>query len=379
MPRETFPSLSEYPVEDAMSEIPGSFASVREFAAYTTDPRHIIRGVTFLSPKDRFTLENGWEVFATTETDFSIIWFAIPPDSMNDSRGWRCIKFLNPDQINISGTRASSRFEREIGALQRYQDIPPWLRVSGVAYEAHPFAEELDQPEILYPLLVTHFCNPPLTMETLCTSIAFRRLRRYPPFIAAFGINAALALKGPQREGRAHRDTSLQNAFFTPHGTSAFTFFDTGIITDPDHRLTETGILLGTAGIMSPEQIKSPWALDYRSDIYALGCCLFRLAARHGEYPFGSTTDVERAAPILLRHLNVEPPFEDIADTDPRLADVIRQCLRKRRDRRPQSLEDIVQQLIPIVRGTGAEQLVPQEILSMSDFMDVELDELFTS
>lgn len=378
MPEETIPSLSESPVEDALAEVPGVFTSVRGFAAYTTDPRHIIDGVTFLPPKEMFTLENGWEVFATTETDFSIIWFARPPDSLNDSRGWRCIKFLHPDQINACGTRASSRFEREIGALRRYQNIPTWLRVSDVAYEAHPFAEELDQPEILYPLLVTHFCNPPLTMETLCSSIAFHKLRCYPPFIAAFGINAALALKGPQREGRAHRDTSLQNVFFTPHGTSAFTFFDTGIITDPDHRLTETGILLGTAGVMSPEQIKSPWALDYRSDIYALGCCLFLLASRHGEYPFGSTADANQAAPILLQHLNVEPPFEDIAGTDPQLADVIRQCLRKRRDRRPQSLEDIVQQLLPIVRGTDAERLVPQEILHAPDFMDVELDELFS-
>ncbi len=53
-------------------------------------------------------------------------------------------------------------------------------------------------------------------------------------------------------------------------------------------RLTETGVIVGTAFYMSPEQIQEDPGLDQRTDIYSLGCILFEMLT--GEPPYSGTT-----------------------------------------------------------------------------------------
>ena len=67
-------------------------------------------------------------------------------------------------------------------------------------------------------------------------------------------------------------------------------------------KLTRTGMTIGTASYMSPEQASGAADLDGRSDIYSLGCVLYEMLA--GEVPFTGPT-IES---IVRQHLIAEPP-----------------------------------------------------------------------
>lgn len=67
------------------------------------------------------------------------------------------------------------------------------------------------------------------------------------------------------------------------------------------HRVTETGVVVGTPSHMSPEQTRG-YALDGRSDIYSLGVILYELLT--GELPFVARTTMD----LLLAKLEREPP-----------------------------------------------------------------------
>jgi len=78
--------------------------------------------------------------------------------------------------------------------------------------------------------------------------------------------------------------------------------------------LTVVGTKMGTEFYTAPEQRESPENADFRSDIYSLGVCLYRLISRKGfpEGNFPSVEDINPQTPkglnaIILKCLNHEP------------------------------------------------------------------------
>lgn len=112
----------------------------------------------------------------------------------------------------------------------------------------------------------------------------------------------ALGLETAHRAGIIHRDIKPSNIIINDEGK--------GIITDfglshqaHDERLTNEGVVLGTADYLSPEQIKGE-ALDGRTDIYSLGIVLYELLAGVTPFQGDDLTDV------MYRHLN--EPLPDV-------------------------------------------------------------------
>lgn len=111
----------------------------------------------------------------------------------------------------------------------------------------------------------------------------------------------ASALAYAHARGVVHRDIKPSNIMVTPEGKVKLMDFGIAKVVG-DHRLTMTGVALGSIHYMSPEQIQnSDGEFDQRSDIYSLGILLYETAA--GRRPFDGETQYD----ILDAHLHGNP------------------------------------------------------------------------
>lgn len=148
-----------------------------------------------------------------------------------------------------------------------------------------------------------------------------------------------------------HRDLKPGNIMVVPdptiHGGERHKLLDFGIakLTDADRARnldidiqTSAGVQLGTVPLMSPESFRQGQAQGPETDVYALGCMLYRCIA--GNYPFTSeaNSDIE----VATRHLYDDPiPLTSEDPSVPQdVADIIHRMLDKERVKRP-SMQEI--------------------------------------
>jgi WD40 repeat protein len=105
-------------------------------------------------------------------------------------------------------------------------------------------------------------------------------------------------------QGVIHRDIKPSNIMLTREGVAKLTDFGIARGIDTAKR-TRTGIALGTAAYMSPEQIQGA-KLDHRTDIYSMGITLYEMLT--GRVPFGRPKDSDSDFPILTAHTTQPPP-----------------------------------------------------------------------
>jgi serine/threonine-protein kinase len=178
----------------------------------------------------------------------------------------------------------------------------------------------------------------------------------------------AKALVEAHAKGVIHRDLKPENIMVRvlPDGESHAMVLDFGIAklmkSDSDNMptLTSQGEAVGTPTYMSPEQIRGE-ALDFRADLYALGCLLHR--ALSGHPPFYAN---ERLAILYKQISEPPPPIPDrLADGRPPSQDLIalhESLLAKNRERRPPSTTVVARFLTALSRGEqpGTASLRPE-------------------
>ena len=131
----------------------------------------------------------------------------------------------------------------------------------------------------------------------------------------------ARALAAAHERGIVHRDVKPANVFITREGVVKL--LDFGLARTGDATLSETGVVKGTVGYMSPEQARGERA-DERSDIWAVGVMMFEMLA--GERPFAA--DSPEAAIHLI--LTFEPDLRATRpDAGAKTTEVVHKALSK--------------------------------------------------
>jgi hypothetical protein len=146
------------------------------------------------------------------------------------------------------------------------------------------------------------------------------------------GTAVAEALDYSHSRGVVHRDIKPENIMLEREGSGRLRVrvMDFGLArVNTKTRLTQTGMLVGTMGYLSPEQITSKEA-DHRCDIYALGTVIYECLA--GRLPFAGEMQS-----ILYRIVHEVPPtIADVGiEVDPEFEQVVLQCLGKEPTERP--------------------------------------------
>ncbi|MGY3681380.1 serine/threonine-protein kinase [Streptomyces sp. TE33382] len=121
--------------------------------------------------------------------------------------------------------------------------------------------------------------------------------------VARWGAQICDALTEAHAGGILHRDIKPANIFITASGGVKVLDFGIARAADPSATgdlLTRTGMVVGTAAYMAPEQARG--RPERRSDLYAVGCLLFELLT--GRLPFSSPD----ALGFLTAHLHDVPP-----------------------------------------------------------------------
>ena len=116
------------------------------------------------------------------------------------------------------------------------------------------------------------------------------------------------------------------------------------------HSLTQSGQIMGTVDYMSPEQALDTRTVDARSDIYSLGCTLFRLLT--GQPPYAGDTLMTK----LLAHRNAEIPSlsAERADIPKQLDEVVRRMVAKKPEDRFPSMRELIASLEQCREGHSA-------------------------
>ena len=110
---------------------------------------------------------------------------------------------------------------------------------------------------------------------------------------------------------------------------------------------THPGLVLGTAGYMSPEQVRGQ-RVDHRSDIFSFGAVVYEMLS--GQRAFTGASTVETLNAILAN----EPPEPPVAGAAPALQRVWQHCLDKSPEHRFQSARDIAFALEGVTDSSGA-------------------------
>ncbi len=177
------------------------------------------------------------------------------------------------------------------------------------------------------------------------------------------GAQIARGLSAAHGKGIVHRDLKPENVFVCRDGRVKILDFglarvgpilpggDGKTLTTPPELVTGPGVVLGTVGYMSPEQVRGEPA-DHRSDLFALGCVLYEMLA--GARSFHRETAAEGMTAILRE----EPPDLPMVarQIPPALDRIVRRCLEKVPDERFQSARDLefdLEALSGVASGSG--------------------------
>ena len=186
----------------------------------------------------------------------------------------------------------------------------------------------------------------------------------------AEALNVAVQIAGALAAAHAshivHRDIKPENIIVRSDGIVKVLDFGLAKLTGPEpddaedgeaatrvHHKTKSGVVMGTAIYMSPEQARGQ-RVDARTDIFSVGVVIYELLT--GSLPFAGASTYETVAAILSER--DAPPLRSIAGAPPpaELERIVSKALRKNRDERYQTIKDLLLDLQSLRRRLELER-----------------------
>ena len=206
------------------------------------------------------------------------------------------------------------------------------------------------------PFLVTELLEGQPLRDVMRTRIPVRRAVDY-------GVQLASGLAAAHAKGIVHRDLKPENIFVLNDGRIKILDFGLAKLHEPHGNantedetqargLTNPGMVVGTAGYMSPEQVRAE-PVDHRADIFSLGIILYEMLSGH--QPFRRSSSVETMNAVL----HDDPPATE--DLDDGIARIIRHAMEKNPDDRFQGVKDFSFALQTLSGSTERRALSPTE------------------
>ena len=232
-------------------------------------------------------------------------------------------------------------------------------------------AAALSHPNILvvYRFGTTDSGIPYLVTELLQGQTLRERLQPGPLSVrktVEYACQIVRGLAAAHDRGITHRDIKPENLFLTRDSFVKILDFGLAKLTRPESPNadttvanfigTEAGIVLGTAGYMSPEQVRGLPA-DARSDIFSLGAVCYEMLS--GKRAFQGAT----AADTMSMILKEEPAdlSSSVRNLPPALGKIVHRCLEKDPAERFQSARDLAFNLEMLSRDeSGPVPIMPR-------------------
>ncbi len=157
-------------------------------------------------------------------------------------------------------------------------------------------------------------------------------------------IVCAQALAHAHKMNIIHRDIKPDNILVTKNGAVKLADLGLAKVTDEDQSMTQSGTGLGTPLYMPPEQARNAKHVDLRSDIYALGCTLYKFLTGTTPYKADSTLEL-----ILAKEKGKFTPAAKLNKAVPEKLDlIIDKMIAKKKEHRYQNCGELLKDLLSL-------------------------------
>ena len=233
----------------------------------------------------------------------------------------------------------------------------------------------LNHPNILALFDIGTHDGSPYTVSELLEGETLRQRLEQGPLPARraveFALQVSQGLAAAHEKGVVHRDVKPENIFLTKDGRVKILDFGLAKLAGPESAAsgsdsptlggaaqTSPGMVMGTAGYMSPEQVRGK-PIDPRSDIFSFGAVVYEMLA--GKRAFQGETSADTLTAILQQ--DPSELTQSGLQVSPALDRIVRRCLEKEASDRFQGARDLGYALDAVMGSSASTSAAPAAVV----------------